>query len=675
MKTLKSIIAISFLLFLNMLMFGQKPFGLGANFDPNVYSKGDLADFTSLGFSDDIPSAYSLKQFAPIPKNQGLYGNCTGWASTYGGLTIAFAKKFGITDKYKNTALAFDPFFTYNQIKNPDDVNCERGSQIYNALANFRIHGAKRFYLPEFDCGVPVDEITLANAKEYKIKSFKRLFEFPEDMDYDNWPKSLFETKIDKATNVKRALGNGYTVIVATYLTESFFGLYGTDFYSPTAEERLDLVKATSDKDGNPYGHAMCIVGYDDNKYGGAFEVMNSWGTEWGDQGFFWIKYEDLDLLAFNTWYFELFDDYVGSTGCLYGDCEDGYGTYKFENGDMYDGQFKDGKKNGYGVYVWSDGAAYAGNWNMDLRCGYAASLTPGNPVARGYWEEDVPVDYEVNCQATTTGCIEGDCENGIGTYKYDNGTYHGTFKEGFRDGFGRYVFNSGMIYECTWSMGSQNGFGRITFTDGNHYIGEFSNGKLHGIGMVYFNSGYYSGRWENGNYVTTETSGPKSGSVKMDHSNAIGNTSAPANNCINGNCEDGYGTMVYDNGTYTGYFKNGKRHGYGEYTFDNGLKYIGNWESDNQDGIGKYIFADGGYYIGEMRRGLQDGYGLEAYQGNFGPGVWELGEYQEGEYKLGFSGDEKVETISSNDLDMPTKNLKGMKLRIQMAARSTSTK
>lgn len=36
-----------------------------------------------------------------------------------------------------------------------------------------------------------------------------------------------------------------------------------------------------------------CIIGYDDNQYGGAFEVVNSWGKEWGNEGFLWIRYDD----------------------------------------------------------------------------------------------------------------------------------------------------------------------------------------------------------------------------------------------------------------------------------------------------------------------------------------------------------------------------------------------
>ena len=39
-------------------------------------------------------------------------------------------------------------------------------------------------------------------------------------------------------------------------------------------------------------GHAMCVVGYDDKKFGGAFLIMNSWGPNWGQNGFAWVRYQ-----------------------------------------------------------------------------------------------------------------------------------------------------------------------------------------------------------------------------------------------------------------------------------------------------------------------------------------------------------------------------------------------
>ncbi|MDB9882893.1 hypothetical protein OAD66_07145 [Bacteroidia bacterium] len=38
-------------------------------------------------------------------------------------------------------------------------------------------------------------------------------------------------------------------------------------------------------------GHAICVIGYDDYKAGGAFQIMNSWGSEWGVNGIGWVPY------------------------------------------------------------------------------------------------------------------------------------------------------------------------------------------------------------------------------------------------------------------------------------------------------------------------------------------------------------------------------------------------
>lgn len=54
------------------------------------------------------------------------------------------------------------------------------------------------------------------------------------------------------------------------------------------------------------YNHAICIVGWDDNYSktnfvgnppgNGAFIIRNSWGADWGDQGYFYVSYYDKNL-------------------------------------------------------------------------------------------------------------------------------------------------------------------------------------------------------------------------------------------------------------------------------------------------------------------------------------------------------------------------------------------
>ena len=48
-----------------------------------------------------------------------------------------------------------------------------------------------------------------------------------------------------------------------------------------------------SAKRGMDGRHAVTIVGYDDNMYGGSFKVLNSYGYDWGDKGYFWMTYKD----------------------------------------------------------------------------------------------------------------------------------------------------------------------------------------------------------------------------------------------------------------------------------------------------------------------------------------------------------------------------------------------
>ena len=55
-------------------------------------------------------------------------------------------------------------------------------------------------------------------------------------------------------------------------------------------------------------GHAVCIMGYDDERHGGSFKVQNSWGTSWGDNGLYWLPYSAYlgprywDGIVLTTW-------------------------------------------------------------------------------------------------------------------------------------------------------------------------------------------------------------------------------------------------------------------------------------------------------------------------------------------------------------------------------------
>ena len=53
----------------------------------------------------------------------------------------------------------------------------------------------------------------------------------------------------------------------------------------------------------------------------------------------------------------------VGFAECIKGDCINGYGTYTWENGSKYVGEYKDGKKHGQGTYTFASGTVKKGIW------------------------------------------------------------------------------------------------------------------------------------------------------------------------------------------------------------------------------------------------------------------------------------------------------------------------
>jgi len=82
------------------------------------------------------------------------------------------------------------------------------------------------------------------------------------------------------AVQAKTAVSNGLPVVVAFNAPPNFVKDTGA------SGVWADNGRATVG------GHATCIMGYDDTKHDGAFRVQNSWSTEWGEDGFFWLPYD-----------------------------------------------------------------------------------------------------------------------------------------------------------------------------------------------------------------------------------------------------------------------------------------------------------------------------------------------------------------------------------------------
>jgi hypothetical protein len=86
----------------------------------------------------------------------------------------------------------------------------------------------------------------------------------------------IFSSGYDKADDIKRALAGGYAVP------------FGIDVNQRFVDGTFDPSVPLGPMSNTVGGHAMVFVGYD----GDVFDVLNSWGTGFGDGGYFKVSAE-----------------------------------------------------------------------------------------------------------------------------------------------------------------------------------------------------------------------------------------------------------------------------------------------------------------------------------------------------------------------------------------------
>ena len=96
---------------------------------------------------------------------------------------------------------------------------------------------------------------------------------------------------------MKKYLSKNYTIAVGMRVDKTF--QLNSDYNNIQFEKKNGKLVWTEYKEIIHYGHAMLLCGYDDNI--GAYKVMNSWGENWGEKGFFWIDYNFFKLAISQT--------------------------------------------------------------------------------------------------------------------------------------------------------------------------------------------------------------------------------------------------------------------------------------------------------------------------------------------------------------------------------------
>ena len=268
----------------------------------NSFSQGIIFDSAQFAQREQVritrgvmPRAYSLKKYTPILYPQ--VGSTCVAHSFATARTILAAKSLGWTDKQKITSLYFSPYYIYFRNKFEGDANCNSGLNVEQTARDVLQYGFAPIVDVEYPYYYPFTKEALCIEKNGT--------DYPPSMQEDETVASNY--KIDDIYAVrtiqqlKTALSKGMPVTVILFPPPSFTAAK-TDLWTSLPTEYLNT---------NIMAHAVLAIGYNDDKYGGCIEIMNSWGDTWGNKGFLSVKYKDFTKFFVGGYAFYIKDNYV----------------------------------------------------------------------------------------------------------------------------------------------------------------------------------------------------------------------------------------------------------------------------------------------------------------------------------------------------------------------------
>jgi len=226
---------------------------------------------------ESIPARYDMREvdtFKVTPvKDQGQCGSC--WAfGTYASLESHLKDKYNLLDKQNDYSelhlVAYHGF---------DPKPCAGGNFSMSVAYMARNHG------PIYEKSLPyTDEITKIVDKKFEPARFI--------------DKSVFlpvRYDVDDNKYVKENLMKHGALYTSLYWNKNYYDMNNYSYYC--------------DIDYRP-NHAVTLVGWDDNvevsgtNEKGAFIAKNSWGEDFGEDGYFYISYQDKSIAFYNLGYF-----------------------------------------------------------------------------------------------------------------------------------------------------------------------------------------------------------------------------------------------------------------------------------------------------------------------------------------------------------------------------------
>lgn len=252
---------------------------------------------------EDYPVSFDLREHGLVSsvKNQGDYGTC--WVfSTIAAIESSLIKTHPLINLSENHLAVFSFF-------GDDSLDLLNGASYFTVGGhpNYAVSTLSQWKGPINESVSPYtpdsDKVNaeLEYLSEYHLKNADILNEYSLSRIYPNDLKSL------SVNQIKQSLTNEKSVTV-DFAYDTTGNSYNPDTCSQYSSYR-----------GTP-NHSVLIVGWDDNYTSdnflcappgnGAWLAKNSWGNDWGDDGYFWISYYDKSLSNTTSYEFEAADNY-----------------------------------------------------------------------------------------------------------------------------------------------------------------------------------------------------------------------------------------------------------------------------------------------------------------------------------------------------------------------------
>jgi len=222
-----------------------------------------------IGLPKEIPPSFSWREQMSSVKNQGNVQSCAAFAAT-AIMEFQKRKRSGVAQEYDLSEALLYEISTYEENQTPS--SCRQAGRYFSDIIN----ALKTFGMPREDCH-PYDKVCEDPPPKFGEESL---------LWCGRWDDLSSLNKIKDAVAINtldlKALKNAIYVapVLAGMIVFGDFFSYSGGVYEHPPSEGESIAGF----------HAVVLVGYDDAKK--ALELRNSWGADWGEDGYAWMSYD-----------------------------------------------------------------------------------------------------------------------------------------------------------------------------------------------------------------------------------------------------------------------------------------------------------------------------------------------------------------------------------------------